>query len=76
MVGLTDEEYEALKKAVVDSATGSGGLAPKSATRRSYGVDSNGDKVIMSQTQEATAPDVKLALMLLGERIGGPQDYC
>ena len=76
MLRLTEEEYEELRKAVVGAATGSGGLTPKSATKRSSGIDSNGDRVVMSQVQEVDAPDIKLAMSILDARIGGPQDYC
>ena len=76
MMDLTEEEYEALRKAVIGAATGSGGLTPKSATRRSSGIDSNGDRVVMSQVQKVDEPDIGLALKILNDRIGGPQDYC
>lgn len=76
MIGLTQEELEAIRSAVVESAQGSKSVSPKSAVKRSYGVDSNGDKVVVTQVQETSPPNIKLAIELLESQIGGPQDYC
>jgi len=73
---LTEEEYGSLEGVLFDAAIGHADMRPESATRYTEGVDSDGNKYHVTQSQSAKPPSISLAAKLLEQRIGGPQDYC
>ena len=64
-------DYDKLMQAIFNDAVGDEEAVVESETltRRT-------DDGQISQTRSRKRPNVALAMKLLGERIGGPQDFC
>ena len=70
-------DYEKIRKALENEATGSFGEARvESQTISKNGFDDKGNHTQQTQINTVKRPNVPLALKLLDECIGGPQDWC
>ena len=72
---LTVEEYDELEKVLFGAAKGGGEPRTVSETQTEEYVK-DGRRRHNSRTRKVDEPDVALAMKLLDERIGGPQDFC
>ena len=68
-------DYNALEDVLLNAAIG-GEFRVDSETQTEDYVDDKGRRRHNTRTKKADAPNVALAAKLLGERIGGPQDFC
>ncbi len=71
----TREQYEDLESALISAALGSG-LETVSELQTENHIDGNGHRRSAQRVRKSKDVNVDLALKLLSERIGGPQDYC
>ena len=71
---LNDEQYRKIEDIVFDAAQGSG-LSVVSEIQTEDFIDANGHKRHMQRTKQESV-NIPLALKLLEQRIGGPQDWC
>ena len=75
-MALSNEDYSKLEEVVLSAATDSE-LSTESETQVEEYVDpQSGRKRHNQRTRRASKPDIALAMKLLDQRIGGPQDYC
>ena len=74
-MSLTNDEYEALEQAVFGVATGSSELKTKQETQvEEYIKDGRNRR--NQRVRVTDEPNIALAMKLLDQRIGGPQDFC
>lgn len=72
---MNEPDYDALEGVLASAAVG-GELRVDSEQQTEDYVDEKGKKRHNTRVKKADAPNVALAMKLLDERIGGPQDYC
>lgn len=70
------ERFSTIEDALFEAASGNGQPRPSRRVQRKVGVNSDGESVMSEQVYESDRPNIQLALKLLDQRIGGPQDYC
>ena len=72
---LTNEQYEKLESALFGAAV-NGELDVVQEVQAEEYTDESGHKHHEQRLRKADKADVALAMKLLDERIGGPQDFC
>lgn len=70
---MKDSDYDKLQEALMKAAIGE----EHTTSSMTESTDENGRKRVSKQmTKKSAEPNPSLILKMMGERIGGPQDYC
>jgi len=73
---IDDYDYDTLMQVVFGAAVGEDKPTEKQRVITRDVVDEEGRRSHVVQTQTREQPNIALAMKLLDERIGGPQDFC
>ena len=74
-MAITGEQYDELENVVYNASIGGDMSVIQEIQTEEYR-DSKGHVHRGQRTKKSNDPDIALALKLLDQRIGGPQDYC